>query len=139
MISIDAFLTARYNEAAAVARDAAAASGYVDRRPIPDWTTDGHSIVAGGVIAAGIQGALDPPVAWHIVQHDPAHVLADLAAKRSVVEDYVVLAASNALERDEVIRAAYGVAVKSLWLVLRRFAAVYAAHPDFVPAWRIDG
>jgi hypothetical protein len=55
------------------------------------------------------------------------------------VEDYLVVAAGYSLERDYLKRAAYEVVVKSLGMVLRRFAQAHAAHPDFQPAWRIDG
>jgi len=80
----------------------------------------------------------------HIARHDPARVLADIAAKRSLIVDYRIVVANNAIERrvspdDEVRAAARDLIAKSLFMILRRLAAAYADHPDFRSEWRIDG
>lgn len=71
----------------------------------------------------------------------PDLVLADLAVKRSIIEDYLILSANAQVERaagDEVKAAAYELAAKCLHMVLRRFAQAFADHADFLPEWRID-
>ena len=72
----------------------------------------------------------------------PARVAADQAVWRSLIEDYRIVLANNAIERangaDRVDTAARSLVAKALLLVLRRRASFYADHPDFKPEWRID-
>lgn len=69
-----------------------------------------------------------------IAAHDPAHVLADIAAKRAIIHLY---------REERGLLAAQGHNAEGesrLWLletVLQRLAAPYCEHPDFNPAWRI--
>jgi len=58
---------------------------------------------------------------------DPARVLAECAVKRSVLE---LLIADSGDSRNAVRR---GWAVE----IFHQYAAVYADHPDFDPAWRV--
>lgn len=73
----------------------------------------------------------------------PARVPADVAVWRSLIEDYRIVLANNAIEKangaDQVETTARILVAKALLLVLRRRANFYADHPDFKPEWRIDG
>lgn len=79
----------------------------------------------------------------HASRHDPVRVLHEVAAKRAIVEDYLVVIANNATERanggDEVATSARDLITKSLRMALLRLAAVWSEHPDFDPAWKIEG
>lgn len=150
-MDIAGFLTARYAETEAVARaaieKAAGAGVYGEQDRTGRWraTTDGlyaDTSYGNGPFAVGTYEYLDEEIGAHITAHDPARVLADLAVKRSVIEDYLVISANAAVERaagHDVEAAAYELAAKCLLMVLRRFAQADAQHPDFDPAWRIDG
>jgi hypothetical protein len=74
------------------------------------------------------------PDAEHIARHDPARVLAEVNAKRRILDEIVPKVES------------YWGAVNSEWGceyddpdgddVLRLLALPYADHPDYDPAWR---
>lgn len=78
----------------------------------------------------------------HIARWDPARTLAEIRAKRAILENYQIVAANNEIEKarrgDEVEIAVRDVIAKSLLMVLRRLAAPYADHPDYDQVWRID-
>lgn len=57
----------------------------------------------------------------HIVRHDPARVLAEVEAKRRIVDRYAWL-------------REHGDTGDAAW-VLPLLAAVYATHPDYRPEW----
>lgn len=73
----------------------------------------------------------------------PARVPADVAVWRSLIEDYRIVLANNAIEKangaDQAAIAAREVVAKSPLMMLRRRAATWSDHPDFKPEWRIDG
>jgi hypothetical protein len=75
----------------------------------------------GGVIAPRIGYANAPELGLHITRHDPARVLAEVAAKRRIVDLYEIASASPELDRDA-------------WLVMKEAVALlaqpFAAHPD---------
>lgn len=70
--------------------------------------------------------------AEHIARWDPARVLAEVAAKRELIDHTTAQ-----------FDSAYG--EQGTWLpdewdyVLRLLVQPYADHPDFDPAWRTDG
>lgn len=113
---------------------------YVSLRSVEEFPTS-----VGSLPQFAISVAHEVPVCvgGHIARHDPARVLAEIAAKRAIVADYQIVRANNAIEKandgDEVRAAARDLIAKSLRMVLRRLASVWSAHPDYDPAWRIDG
>lgn len=81
-----------------------------------------------------------PANAAHIARHDPARVLREVAAKRAIVEDYLLVVANGAIEDatqpDEVRAAARDLIVKTLRVALLRLASVYADRPGYDESWR---
>jgi hypothetical protein len=82
----------------------------------------------------------------HIAYHDPARVLADIAAKRQMLRHLEVLrhdaeGAVAALPADAPLTVAAFVvfAVGAVAVQEKLLAAPFAGHPDFKPEWRIDG
>lgn len=69
----------------------------------------------------------------HIARHDPDRVLAEVAAKRALVDDYAEVAELDT--EDAEPEFAYGRAA-GLGIAVRLIAAAYAAHPDYREAWR---
>jgi hypothetical protein len=111
------FLTARLDEDEAVAR---AARKYTDR----DWDVSGDSVYADHAEPV-VQAYVNLPqvyegVVAHIARHDPARVLADVKAKRAIVERAVTPSGD-------------------IWVtdvdVLHDLASVYADHPDYDATW----
>lgn len=89
--------------------------------------------------SGGIHGLV---YAEHIVRHDPARVLADIAAKRAILADVIPgvrslesdLAAEQGAPRDEDPAVTY----EDSNLLLRLLAAPYADRPGYNPAWTIE-
>lgn len=105
------FLLARLDE------DEEAARGLAESLPSPaepTWEADGRSVRMGGITMFDAH----PLMAAHIARHDPTRTLAEVEAKRRIVQwmgdtvEYVVYG-------DEVLRA---------------LAAVYVDHPDYAAA-----
>jgi Family of unknown function (DUF6221) len=139
-----AFFEARLDEDEKAANGAAELSARTNGPPDPVWADGGrHGVIAAcGTLATGYEHEMEPPISAHIARWDPARVLADVAAKRSLIEDYRIVVANNAIERrlppdDEVRAAARELIAKSLLMILRRLAAAYTDHPDFRPEWTV--
>ena len=136
------FLAARWGEEQQLAEAAAKdASPRYDVDGTHWRSSDGEYISCEeATLAVGPYGFIGDAFASHVVAHDPARVLADIAAKRAIVEDYQIVMANNAIERandgDELKIAARELVAKSLRMVLIRLAAPYADHPDFDETWR---
>ncbi|MGP4016228.1 DUF6221 family protein [Saccharopolyspora sp. 5N708] len=75
---------------------------------------------------------VDIDAAMHIARHDPARVLADVAAKLRIVGEYE--RAVRTAQGPDSDAAAQG-EVRALGRVLRQFAHAYADHPDYRPKW----
>jgi len=86
----------------------------------------------------------------HAVRHLPARVLAECAAKRAIVEECRPRYAVMYLESERLLAEATDQSTMRtvgssapLWpfpdaeALLRLFAAPYADHPDFDPAWKV--
>ena len=81
----------------------------------------------------GSQVCLWDATADHIARHDPARVLADVAAKRAIVDGHKMLvwargddeAPFTLKDREYMLRC-----------VLKRLAAVWAGHPDYDERWK---
>jgi hypothetical protein len=82
-------------------------------------------------------------VGGHIVRHSPARVLADIAAKRRIVEEYHAArenwrhGAGTMGTTEEIARATERRDV--LEFAVRLLAAPYADRPGYNDAWRING
>jgi hypothetical protein len=108
-----AFLKARLDEDVKVARDATFWTGGV-----PEWT------------------ARAEPDWVHIARHDPARVLAEVEAKRRII-DRAEFVANHGPARDHVraLDMTTG-ASAALRDVLRLLALPYADHPAYREEWR---
>lgn len=157
-MTITEFLTARYDEDEADAR--AAVGTAVFQRQTGRWVhrnvelSDYTSLIVFAV-AEGPEGArtqvADLTAAWegperavHITRHDPARVLADIAAKRAIVALHKPVEDRNWKS---------GVSHGYLWCgscgslddspepypcrTVLAMVQPYAEHPDFDEAWRV--
>ena len=113
-MTIADFLRARLAEDEARARDAESGEWRNDKR---------HAIEADGTVVWDRD--LKPDDAAFIVHNQPKRVLADIAAKRRIVEFYAV--AMQEGDEPDVIHA-YADVCEAL-------ASVYADHPDYRPEW----
>lgn len=121
MDELIAFLNARLDEDEAAAKAAWRGDGWRHEN-MPDEVWTGRS--APGHTPIPIAKAWDQPTAEHIARHDPARVLADVAAKRAVIA-----ACAHNLEYED-----YGYTLAER--VLRALALPYAEHEDYKPHWR---
>lgn len=136
-LTLAAFLLARLDEDE---QDAAAATPGPWRAAEPGETTSPvlaypepstDVVAAGGSVAADNEGfgACSVPDARHIARHDPTTVLADVAARRRLVEPHVHV------HRCEYGDYAGGEAGECTAQVLRLLAVRYAGHPDHYSGW----
>jgi hypothetical protein len=151
MTGIVEFLTARLNEDEQTAR---AATG---KYRSPTWRVDGDDETLLIYPDDGSTGfTFDGPIAPHIARHDPARVLADVAAKRKIVEmhrpqyvsddpdkhygsHYEVIGSREILVRDEEPHLPNWCRTcqeLSPCPTVRQLALPHADHPDYDPAWR---
>lgn len=141
-MDITEFLTARYDEIdALIARlDGFVYTSYISSTDDGMYKRVDFRVPIGGSMHSESMDSRFADVVLAVA--DPAHVLADIAAKRAIIADYLVVAANNEVERhnggDALDIAARNVIVKTLRMCLQCLAAPYAEHPDFDPAWRID-
>lgn len=140
-MTITEFLTARWDEDEAVARAASpgtwtyrgveSVSGstlYDETRSIArlDYDQDDDERSVGRSIyeaEADANGA-------HIARHDPARVLADIAAKRAILEELVREEAANF--GDQFLDGLCSGLERSA----RLLAQPYAEHPDYDESWK---
>jgi hypothetical protein len=141
------FLRARYAEEAQAAQKASALCGC--HPPKPSWTfgddkTDGRILVEdephpnikrriGRRWSGTYEGLF---MAQHIVRHDPAHVLADIEAKRAVVDFSEPPLVETTGPQDTERTFIPGEGPPWALGVLQRLALPYAAHPDYRAEWR---
>jgi Family of unknown function (DUF6221) len=92
-------------------------------------------------------GYLNATIAEFITTHSPARVLADIAAKRGIVERYSRMVEGLAQAEHPLTpanrRPSYEVDmltvnVTAYYQVVRVLAAPYAEHPDYNPAWTVS-
>jgi hypothetical protein len=140
------FLRARLDEDEAVAR--AASQGPANWHTglgNDDWTRDRMLFDRDGNPMwdnEGSQGLSMPEgVAPHVARHDPARVLADVAAKRAIVDEHALLDPPPEPDDDWPLvcrrcedRRRHD-AMRWPCPTLRRLAAVYADHPDYDQGW----
>ena len=149
---IVAFIKAQLNLDGQLARDAGAtrsgkiASWWVDCG-CPGKLADEHADncwdrrVEGDNIVIYDEGGHDEDQARHIARHDPARVLADVEAKRYLLEwcaevtahfDWSTLNLPGSLRDDPNARATHTAVV-----ALKSLAVPYAGQPGFKPEWRL--
>ena len=116
------FLTARLDEDERAARAA---------RPGP-WSVDGSSVIATHPTDEVVDYTES---ADHIARHDPARVLREVGAKRSLIQRYKQPEESPDLPRS-FNKLTAGVERAVLDEVFRSLALPYADHPDYDEAWR---
>lgn len=76
------------------------------------------------------------PVGGHIIRHDPARVLAEVAAKRLLISNWRDLILRIDAETDPGKRERLALTRHGLDQVAYQFAAVHADHPDYQEGWR---
>lgn len=95
---------------------------------------NGVTVVGGGRWGGEASVFESTEDALHIAEHNPAHVLADIKAKRAIVEKFerAQRYASTAWGQSNAALAE-AQTLKSVALLL---ASAYASHPDFREEWR---
>jgi hypothetical protein len=133
-----AFVEARLTEDEGYAIGASRGVSFGGLQTGPRWVARSGSVEdaeTGGTVVCD-EGMPNSRQARHIARHDPARVLRDVAALRSVVEECKdTMEWSKQLRREGRPDDAYARHVGSLLGVLRAFAAVWSEHPDFRPEW----
>ncbi|MFD5564515.1 DUF6221 family protein [Kitasatospora griseola] len=138
-----AFLRARLDEDEQTAREAHAidpAPWYEDVE-YDDRTNQRDGRYGSGLVRADDNVALwdrkqsstlsmTAPTAVHVARHDPARVLAEVAAKRRILDD---LAAAQGLEEKDPWEAEDRLG--ALERAVSFLALPYADHPDYRPEW----
>lgn len=67
----------------------------------------------------------------HILHHDPTRVLADVAAKRAIIDAFEEARLAKLLPGDNV----FGYRAGGLLIAVRHLAAAFAGHPDYRKEW----
>lgn len=129
------FLRDRYDEDERVAQVATPGPWRVDSADFAEAIYDPKNTA---VIGGGRWGGESPVFettedALHIARHDPARVLADVEAGRSLLAEYEAVAEMDI--EDAEPEFAYGRAV-GLGIAVRLRALPYADHPEFREEWR---
>jgi hypothetical protein len=161
MPDIVEFLTARLDEDDRVAREATAKAAGGPVYGAPDltgkWRATNDGIYAdtaytSSPFAIDGYGFLPDEIGAHIARHDPARVLAEVKAKRAIVQahacvwlvDQWVEVAPGQRRRGElrVCRACEPVSgfMTDQWpcLTLKLLAAPYDQHPDYKQEWGVE-
>lgn len=119
------FIRARLDEDEAAARGAHRDSLDDDGQAHATWTEASTAVMWGDV--TGVDGLEPDYLAAHIARHDPARVLAEVAAKRELVEALVDIETVEAERPDQVA---------SLRWAVRLLALPFVDHPDYDERWR---
>lgn len=140
------FLTARLNENQATA-EGAQGSGSGKWRTVSHFGEEARRVEGETPDEFSIydEGGHDEHQAAHIARHDPAHVLAEVAAQRRILVRHwdgngcpVCLIEMDVEEGPDGNGHGYPV---MHWTepceTLRDLAAPYADHPDYDPAWAV--
>ncbi|MEU2185214.1 DUF6221 family protein [Streptomyces thermolilacinus] len=141
MIGLVEFLRARLDEDGQAAR---AAMWDDDQSAVwtarPPQASYEQYIVADycddGVVVVTPENADADSVGEHIARHDPARVLAEVDAKRRILDEFV----TSQNERDEEYDETFGLTdwefEPTALPLLRLLALPYADHPDYRDEWR---
>jgi hypothetical protein len=117
-----AFLTARLDEDRKIAFEAGN-GGFEPWTFDPELTWESE--------AGPVHGKYGSWNGQHIARHDPARVLAEVDAKRRILNEFTMIELPARSSGDT---AAVGAFVK-MQAVLRLLALPYADHPDYRPEW----
>lgn len=143
-----AFINARLDEIEHDAREAIGTAAF--QRQTGHWVhrnveLSDYTALIVFAVAEGPEGSArtqvaDLTAAWegperavHIARHDPARVLADVAARREIVTGLQAALARAWQFGEEARELVAQLAV----LMLQRFAALDADHPDYDPGWAV--
>ena len=134
MDDLVAFLRARLDEDEAAAKAAA-------KTTAAQWRPDGHWVLYehpdDSTQAVALNEDFDREPIAHIARHDPARVLAEVAAKRAILARHH--------PQDHALHgrlcawcSSTSVSLYQKWPCpdARDLAAVYASHPDYRPEWK---
>lgn len=126
-------------------------SEYVSLRSVEEFPT----YWVGNLPQFAISVAYEVPacVGGHIARHDPARVLAEIAAKRRVLARHCRADRADHIYRERIpIYMCVGCEYEPTWddpqprtpdindcPELRDLAAIWNTHPDYRERWRIDG
>ncbi|BFP50005.1 hypothetical protein KCMC57_63730 (plasmid) [Kitasatospora sp. CMC57] len=141
-----AFLRARLNDTARKAQ-AAIRDGAARWHAELNREYDGYAVAdEHGEPVAYNEGAPSIAQATHIAEHDPARVLAEVDAKRRIIDEHADdfgdcrVCADPATSSDDVDgnRDWSRTAKPSPCQTLRLLALPYAGHPDYRPEWVPD-
>ncbi|MFE2832133.1 DUF6221 family protein [Streptomyces mirabilis] len=131
------FLRARLDEDEAAARAVPADLGHSWSDPGP-WVMAGSGGGGREAEVAKAADALEMPlaeaVAHHIARHDPARVLAEVEAKRRIVD--LTAGMLSAAKGDSEVDHYGGLSAAED--TLRLLARPFRDHPDFDPSWLED-
>lgn len=126
------FLSDRWDEEEQAARAAQA-------EPFPDASFERGTYLAYGLEHVGIGLAYQA----HVLVWDPARVLAEIAAKRAILDRYQHVSTGFKLVTFQSVPGAISehdlraTNVAALRLACLLLAAPYADHPAFRPEWRV--
>lgn len=157
--SIVEFLIARYDEIEAAARAVAAELVTRNIAPIRQteeyhlrataWESGPYAIVGAHAVTVDFKpycrshvAVVDPTrpsIADHIALHDPAYVLADITAKRKILEEHApfrgeydkITGCETCSYRDDWEELQVEMPCPTLWLL----ALPFADHPDYQAEW----
>lgn len=75
----------------------------------------------------------------YIEHFNPTRLAADIAAKRRILEDYLLVTADAAIVRrvqgDTIEVASLDLVSKALWPGVCYLASTWSDHPDYQPEW----
>jgi hypothetical protein len=98
----------------------------------PHW----HELWSGALALNAAESELiqtgDALLNRHIERHDPARVLADVAAKRKLLDAYAKATANQLRHEDAGLHLAWTI----LGLAVRTLAEAHDQHPDYQEEWR---
>jgi hypothetical protein len=89
--------------------------------------TRASSAVASWPMVANEAARLSADAGWHVLDHNPARVLAQCAAMRKIVEMFQTARPAMGEWESDYASAAYD--------AVRALASIWSDHPQFDPAW----
>lgn len=125
MSDLVAFLRARLDEDEQIARDAAARVN-AWAPDLPPWETTRYL------------GKFGTNLDHHITRWNPARVLAEVEAKRRIVDEVAPEMETIEWVRDQEFATSSDPTEYQSTKLLRLLTSSYADHPDYDPAWAVE-